>query len=307
MCHRGSVKPDNRRYQSVPFLDIPDTGKSQSKIQSGRTFLNFWSVVPAQNEEKTISHVIGNCLSAGATQVLIISNGTTDNTLKIARTYPDERVTAYCVPEPLGIDVPRAIGALIAYRQGADEILFCDGDLSGNLASHLSLLFGSMAWNYDLSLTNCYPKGLPYGGMAGRVIRERLDFNRAIGREDLGAALMSHGPSCISRRFLDVLPCQVLAIPPLAQALAVKKGLAVKIGASLDHGLLGSRERHGDHPDKIADLIIGDCILAKSVYSGNMPVRCTGLRPYIGLDNTRRWDLLNYHIEKVRQSSFLET
>lgn len=274
--------------------------KRLCKTRLRRALLNFWSVIPAQNEERTIAHVIKNCLLAGSTRVLVVSNGTTDRTLEIAQAYPDMRVSAYYVPEPLGIDVPRAIGALIAYMEGANGILFCDGDLSGNLANHLSSLLGSMAWGYDLSLSNCYPRGLPYGGMAGRVIRERLAFNSYIGREDLGAALMSHGPSCISRKFLDMLPCQVLAIPPLAQALGVKQGLTVKISASLEHGLLGSRERHGDHPDKIADLIIGDCILARSIFSGNLPARCAGRHPYIGFDNTRRWDLLNYHIEKLK-------
>ncbi len=261
--------------------------------------MNCWSVIPAQDEEKTIAHVITNCLSAGSTKVLVVSNGTTDRTFEITQSYPDERVIAYHVAQPLGIDVPRAIGALIAYTGGADAILFCDGDLSGDLDKHLSALFGSMTWGYDLSLTNCYPRGLPYGGMAGRVIKERLAFNSHIGRGDLGAALMSHGPSCISRRFLDTLPCQVLAIPPLAQALAVKQGLTVKVGASLEHALLGSRERHGDHPDKIADLIIGDCIFARSVFSDTLPAKCMEVHPYTGLENTRRWDLLNQHIERI--------
>lgn len=261
--------------------------------------MNLWSVIPAQNEERTIAHVIANCLAAGSTRVIVVCNGTSDGTLGIVQNYPDKRVAAYWEPEPLGIDVPRAIGALIAYTEGADAIMFCDGDLSGNLAGHLSSLFASIAWEYHVSLTDCYPRGLPYGGMAGRVIQSRLDLNRVIGRQDLGAAVMSHGPSCISRRFMDCLPCQALAIPPLAQALAVKEGLNVRIGASLAHGLLGSRERQGDHPDKIADLIIGDCILAKSVFDGCLPARCENRRPYIGLDSKRRWGLLRYHIDSI--------
>ena len=136
--------------------------------------------------------------------------------------------------------------------------------------------------------------------MAGQVIQARLGFNRSIGRKDLGVALMSHGPSCISRRFLDTLPCQVLSIPPLAQALAQKHGLNVEIGITLSHSLLGSRERRGDHPDKIADLIIGDCILAKSIFNGGLPVRCDNERPYIGFDSKRRWGLLKHHIEKIK-------
>jgi glycosyltransferase involved in cell wall biosynthesis len=261
--------------------------------------MNLWSVIPAQDEERTITHVIRECLAAGSTRVIVVCNGTSDGTLDLVEGYPDNRVSAFWEPEPLGIDVPRAIGAVIAYRQGADGILFCDGDLSGNIASHLSALLATTAWGYDLSLTDCYPKGFPSGGIAGRVIKARLDLNSGIGREDLGAAVMSHGPSCISRKFMESVPYQALAIPPLAQALAVKQGLNVKIGASIAHGLLGSRERRGNHPDKTADLIIGDCILAKSVFDGHLPVRCANRRAYIGLDNTRRWDLLQYHVDRI--------
>ena len=51
-----------------------------------------------------------------------------------------------------------------------------------------------------------------------------------------------------------------LGHPPLAQALAVKQGLKVSIGGYWPINVLGSRERRGSHPEKIADLIIGDCI-----------------------------------------------
>ena len=259
--------------------------------------LCFWSVVPAQNEEDTISHVIENCLLAGSNKVLVVCNGSTDGTLDAVRDYRDERVLAYWEPQPLGLDVPRAIGAFFAHTQKADAIVFCDGDLRGNLARHLSSLFASILWEYDLSLTDCYKRGLPKGGMAGRVIEARLSLNKALGRSDLGASVMSHGPSCISKRFMNTLPCHVLAIPPLAQALAVKEGLNVEIGADLAHGLLGSRERHGDHPDRIADLIVGDCNLAVSVFKGRVePKDAMKENAFIGsLGGARRWDLLEHH------------
>ena len=268
---------------------------------------SLWSVIPARDEETTISQVIEECLLAGSEKVLVVVNGSSDRTAKCAKGFPSERVLVYEVEEPLGLDVPRALGGYIAYLYGASYILFCDGDLSGRIASHLASLFGSMTWGYDLSLSNCYPRGIPGGGMAGRVIAARLELNRKIGREDLGAAVMSHGPSCISRRFLDVIPCHVLGIPPLAQALAVKMGLTVKVGAALHHNLLGSKERHGSHPDKIADLIIGDCLLATSVFQGGLPVRCRQGTAYIGFDNERRWDLLELHLKKVRSANLFPT
>jgi len=262
--------------------------------------LNLWSVIPAQNEEQTIVHVIHSCVLAGSDYVLVISNGSKDRTAKLAKDYPSKRVFVYNVEEPLGLDIPRALGAYIAHCLGADAILFCDGDLSGNIVTLLASLFGSMTWRYDVSLSNCYPKGLPGTGMAGQVVAARLRFNEQIGRKDLGAAVMSHGPSCISRKFLDTLPCHVLGIPPLAQALAVKKGLKVNVGATIGHSQLGSKERHGDHPDKIADLIIADCLLAELVFKGQFPLRYKDKKPHVGFDRCRRWDLLNRHIELIR-------
>jgi len=268
--------------------------------------MKLWTIIPAQNEEKTIGHVVESCLVAGSHKVLVICNGCTDKTLELVATFPQDRVLRYVVDEPLGLDIPKSLGAYIAYLSGADCMLFCDGDLSGKIDSHLATLFGSMTWGYDLSLSDCYPRGLPGTGMAGKVISARLSLNRAIGRADLGAAVMSHGPSCISRRFLDTLPPHVLGIPPLAQALAVKKGLIVKIGAVIAHGLLGSRERHGSHSDGITDLIIGDCLFAEAVFHGGLPARCSpdGI-PHIGFDRNRRWDLLNAHLRRIREEGLL--
>lgn len=275
------------------------------KIQGGLNVMDLWAVVPAQNEEATIEHVITTCLSAGSTRIVVVLNGCTDNTEKVVAGFPSSSVLCYRVQEPLGLDIPRCIGAYIAYMLGASYILFCDGDLSGNISGHLSSLYGSMAWGYDLALSDCYPRGIPGTGLAGQVVAHRVKMNRTIGRGDLGAAIMSHGPSCISRRFLETLPVEVLGIPPLAQALSVKTGLTVKIGSSIAHEYLGSRERHGEHPNGIAELIIGDCIAAESVFSGGPPLRCDpqGV-PHIGLDRFRRWDLLEQHLVKLRHSFY---
>ena len=123
----------------------------------------LWSVIPAYNEEKTITKVINDCLGAGSGVVIVVENGSCDNTLRLAKSHSSSRVYTYHIPEPLGLDIPRCLGAYIAYKFGADAILFCDGDLSGNIRNHLSCLFASIAWGYDLSLSQCYPRGIPYG------------------------------------------------------------------------------------------------------------------------------------------------
>ena len=96
--------------------------------------MNLWSVIPAQNEERTIAHVIGECLAAGSSRVLVVCNGSSDRTAGIAQSYPDTRVTAFWEPEPLGMDT-QGHQRDCAPEHGADGILFCDGDLSGNVTS----------------------------------------------------------------------------------------------------------------------------------------------------------------------------
>ena len=57
--------------------------------------MNLWCVIPAQNEERTVAHVIRECLAAGASYVLVVCNGTSDRTLHIAQNYSDKRVKVF--------------------------------------------------------------------------------------------------------------------------------------------------------------------------------------------------------------------
>ncbi|HHY35643.1 MAG TPA: glycosyltransferase [Firmicutes bacterium] len=260
--------------------------------------MEMWAAVPAKDEEKTILHVIQSCLGAGLNRVLVVINGSRDRTETLVRELGDTRVRALVFEEPLGVDVPRAISALEALRGAADSLLFCDGDLSGPISKCLAELAGTMAWGYDLALTDCYPKGLPGTGLAAQVLKARRLLNEGIGRADLGVASMSHGPSCVSRKFLQAIPLQALAIPPLAQALAVKKGLIVKIGSSFDHRLLGAREKDISHAESIAECIMGDSVEALETFHNKSPTRIFEGAVRIGAASARRWDILERYLNE---------
>lgn len=258
--------------------------------------MEIWAAVPAKDEERTILHVIESCLDAGLNRVLVVINGSRDHTQTLVRKLDDTRVSMLVFEEPLGVDVPRAIAAFETLRGGADSLLFCDGDLSGPISKCLAELAGTMVWGYDLALTDCYPRGLPGTGLAAQVLRARRLLNEGIGRSDLGVASMSHGPSCVSRRLLQTVPLKALAIPPLAQALAVKNGLVVKIGSSFDHRLLGAREKDVTHAESIAECIMGDSVEALEIFQDKSPTRTFEGARRIGAASARRWDILESYL-----------
>lgn len=257
--------------------------------------MEIWAAVPARDEERTISHVISACLEAGCTRVVAVVNGCRDGTARVAAQFGDA-VRVLCFHEALGVDVPRAVGACEASMAGVDALLFVDGDLSGPISRCLVELIAAMAWGFDLALTDCYPSGTPGTGLAAQVLQARRLLNEGIGRADLGVACMSHGPSCVSRRLLLNIPLRAIAIPPLAQALAVKSGLKVGIGSAFDHRLLGAREKDLAHAESIADCIMGDCVEALETFQGRQPARVFQGTVRIGAAASRRWDLLESYL-----------
>lgn len=258
--------------------------------------MEIWAAIPAKDEENTVAHVITSCLGAGSSQVLVIVNGCQDGTAAAVRELEGTAVKMLLFEEALGVDVPRVIAGYEALRGGADGLLFVDGDLAGPISGCLSELAGALVWGYDLALTDCYPRGVPGTGLAAEVLRARRYLNEGIGRGDLGVASMSHGPSCVSRRFLLTIPLRALAVPPLAQALAVKNNLTVGIASSFDHRLLVAREKDIAHAEAIADCIIGDSIEALEIFRGNAPTRIFGGTPRLGAASSRRWDLLERYV-----------
>lgn len=232
------------------------------------------AVIPACNEEKTIEKAILSVSKAGIDKIILVANGCKDLTIqKAILSVPTEMVTVLEFGDPLGIDVPRAVGACRAASFNPGGVLFIDGDMVGKLDRVILDLKRGVADGLDLALTDCYP------GQGGRqesasllVLQEREALNRNLGLfAKIGAATPSHGPHAISRHFLSTVPILALSVPPLAMAIAVKHGLAIGVAASIPHARLESSERDDSHSLMIAETIIGDCRLA-TAYNGKEPL-----------------------------------
>lgn len=222
----------------------------------------MWTaIVPAYNEEKSISQVIHSLNLADIKDIIIVANGCTDLTLELAIRHK-ENARLYIVefPEPLGVDMPRAVGAVVAKKMNPVGAIFVDGDMKGNIAYNLISLKQGIEKGTDMALTNCYPYIQYRSKLAKSVLKEREALNRKLGIFDkLGLATPSHGPHAISGKLLRALPPETIAIPPLSLAFAVLNFFEVGVTASISHQLLGSHARNNEHASQIAETIIGDC------------------------------------------------
>ena len=253
-------------------------------------------VVPAYNEAESITQVINTLLLANIDQIILVANGCTDNTCEAAaQTAAPPSLEIISFPEPLGLDIPRAIGAAYAKRFQPAGVIFIDGDMSGELTDTILSLIDGIRQGFDMSLTNCYPNFTMRSDLAALVLQERNILNQRLGLSDtLGFASPSHGPHAVSAHFLEQVPLKVLAIPPLSLAIAAVNNLKIGVTAAIPHDLLGSTARSNYHADLIAHTIIEDCRQAIRYLEGEPLDSLLRLAPEPGgYRILRRFDLLD--------------
>ncbi|MCL5045804.1 MAG: glycosyltransferase [Actinobacteria bacterium] len=179
------------------------------------------AVICAVNEERIIESAIAEARRVnGLDQVIVVVNGCTDSTARLAQKL-DAEVLEY--PERLGHDVGRAVGAAEA---DADAVLFLDGDFVVP-ASELEPFMEAVRRGVDMALNNLTPlyseRALEHSVNVGKRF-----LNLACGRPSLGLSTLTAVPHALSRRAIELLGPQVLAVPPLAQVKAILSGLVVR-------------------------------------------------------------------------------
>lgn len=262
----------------------------------------MWTaVVPAYNEENSISQVINNLNKASVEHIILVTNGCVDQTQELAiKSAEKSHLKIINFNEPLGVDIPRAVGAAFAKQTDTSGLLFVDGDMKGNIVYALLDLMNCIENGIDMALTNCYPYILNRSSLAHSVLKEREALNRKLGLfDELGLASPCHGPHAISRNLLQALPPYTIAIPPLSLVFAVNNGYSVEVGTSISHNLLGSHGRNNKHASLIAETIIGDCRQALSFADNSL--EHTPSHQYVpdGYRSQRRFDILNYYLASI--------
>jgi hypothetical protein len=261
-----------------------------------------FAVIPARNEAARILSALRTVRQAGVHHIVVVINGCEDDTREVVSAQQDGHLSLLTFREPLGVDIPRAIGAAYAYAKGARHVLFYDGDLIGHHRDELARLVESaQRFDLDLALTDSY--GTAHGLDTSRdlLLKLRRDLNRRLGLEArLGLANPAHGPHAVSRRLLRDIPVTDLAQPPLVLLHAARNDLRIDNLAHIPHARLGSAHKGPEHFELIRETIIGDLVEALQVMSGAPRTRIMRGSHFDGYHSERRFDLLTRFLEGLK-------
>lgn len=209
-------------------------------------------IITVMNEAETISSVVEQLHRLQLDEIIVVVNGSSDNSFPILRKLTKSIIIHY--PQALGHDVGRAVGAKIAQ---SDILLFLDGDFS-IYAEHLVPFIYAVQCGMDVALNNISPY---LGNFLSRdsvtIMKEFV--NRTMGRQDLSANSLTAVPHALSRTAVEAIGYKNLFIPPVAQVIAIQQGL--KIGAPLSVDVITKnkiREKNVGPSNPVAKMIIGD-------------------------------------------------
>lgn len=265
------------------------------------------AVVPVKNEARRVGLLLERLQQIEEIgRIYVILNGSDSQTVSevyaaTSRDFELFRIVTF--PEPLGIDVPRAVGAFLAHRDNSDYVLFVDGDLVGDISGTLKTMIKNTVENrLDLALMDCYPGRGVKCHPGETMLLQRLSLNKKLGlAEKLGLASPSHGPHLVSARLLGAVPWEDFAVPPKLLVHAVLNNMNIGIAGITPHFMLGSSIKSQTHSQMVTETIIGDCLEAQALIEKKTPVREANGKIFLGYHTQRRFDLLKQFIEKYRE------
>ncbi|OME79399.1 family 2 glycosyl transferase [Paenibacillus pabuli] len=210
------------------------------------------AVVCACNEELTLGQVLVQLKRLPLTDIVVVLNGTTDNSLTQVLEQPG--ITLVYEPDRAGHDVGRALGAKMTE---AETLLFVDGDMVVP-AEQLAPFLYAVDRGDDVALNNLSSL-LPPFARQDEVSRIKAYLNHVLNRSDLGSNSLTAVPHALSRNMIQIVKPEALAVPPKAQSLAIQHGLRVTAPSQVD--VIRSnrlRSTNTGSGNEVARLIIGD-------------------------------------------------
>ena len=258
----------------------------------------IYTIISAMDEGEKIEETIRMVGKTKTDRILIVINGSDDDTYKRVLNYPNGRINMIYINKPLGFDIPRAVGAYFAYREGARGVVFVDGDMSGDIAENIDDIIIDLKYkDVDMALSDCYPEKIreDIAKILFAFIKQ-LNIELGIFKE-IGYSTPSYGPHGLSRLAIKRIGFRNIAIPPVSLALAILNSLSVKVSTRISDNKMGSTVKDEFHAEQVAKMIIGDTIEALCVYRGVKSKRGYDGHSFIGYHKGRRFDLLENFLE----------
>lgn len=226
-----------------------------------------YACLSALNEASTIGPVLRELLRCPDLDgVVLLVNGSTDATAGEARRVAAEHhdrdhpsIHIHELAEPLGHDVGRSLTGQLALEQGAEVLLFLDADFRVR-ARDLCHFVRAVRCGADVALNRLSGLASMWGAF-GPVSAAQRALNALVNRPDLGLDSLVAVPHALSRRAVEVVGCESLSVPPLAQVRAILAGLSVVSPHVVDITAVNrptpGRPRSRS-PKEMRELILGD-------------------------------------------------
>lgn len=258
------------------------------------------AIIPARNEAHNLPRIYQCLATLPFDKIITVVNGCIDDTLQVISNHAPKNHFMLYFNKPLGVDIPRAVGAIKALAMGCTHFCFVDGDMSGDIRKPLLSIITSLQKDTHLALINCYPVINQRTPLTNTVLHFRGKLNRLLDLyNDIGLATPSHGPHGISSQLLRRVPLCDLATPPALLVHAYRNGLSVKVADALPHYKLGSTARNEDHAMTMAHTIIGDCLEAIAITQNKNKTRSYQGFEFSGYHTERRFDILQEYAETI--------
>ena len=192
------------------------------------------AIVPAYNEEKTIGAVLGVLTKCRLiNEVIVVSDGSTDDTVKIALQFDGVQVVE--LPENRGKGGAMKAGL---EQTAAEIVLFLDADLIGLTEDHVNALLQPVLENQALMSLGVFEKGRIATDLAQKVA-PYLSGQRALQRDVLSDLsdldLTRFGVEVALHRYMEEnkIPVALVNLPDLShlmkeEKLGLWKGLAAR-------------------------------------------------------------------------------
>ncbi|MFN8138430.1 MAG: glycosyltransferase family 2 protein [Fimbriimonadales bacterium] len=133
-------------------------------------------VIPAYNEEARIGGVLHAVTTSAVDEVVVVSDGSKDKTVEVARSFPGVKVIE--LPINMGKGAAMCAGVL---NSTADIIVFIDADLVGLRASHVEQIVRPVIDGVDMCI-GVFRRGKLWSD-AAQVISPYISGQRAVRRQ----------------------------------------------------------------------------------------------------------------------------